>query len=147
MGATYIFGEDCSDMDLTAASGLWSNWPSGNTYVIAGDCYVPDDSTLTLEVGVTVTFDYDYDGDLVSYPIINAGGALVCDGSSNSYVRFTNYSGTSKGELRGVSLNGAGTYEGVLEADYTIFEYGGKANGVIAVDTMGCLNSPTPPRK
>ncbi|MFH0766359.1 MAG: right-handed parallel beta-helix repeat-containing protein, partial [Calditrichota bacterium] len=135
MGATYVFGEDGNNQDLTGTGGPGSTWPSGNTYIIAGDVYVPDDSTLTLEAGVKVYFDYDYDLDYTTYPTIEVRGTLVCEGTSVSYVYFTNYSGTNRGEFQGLKANGSlsSGYEGTIEAAYTIFEYGGRNGALITL--------------
>ena len=76
---TYVFGEDGYNQNLIA-SGSGSTWTSSNTYIIAGDCYVPDDATLAINAGVTVQFDYNYDGDMTVYPTIDIQGTMHCQG-------------------------------------------------------------------
>jgi len=141
--ATYVFGEDGINPDLTGPSGPGSTWPSSNTYIIAGDCYVPDNYTLTLQAGVNVYFDYYYDGDCDLYnpfPTIEVKGTIQCEGTTTNYVTFTNYSGTTGGLYKGIYLNGSSGYEGRLAGSFVKFLYGGQSNGIIRVGTDGELD-------
>ncbi len=136
---TYVFGEDGTNQDLTgqAPAGIWT---SDDEFIIAGDCYVPDDATLKINAGVTVKFDYDYGGDYTGYPTIDVRGTLDLNGVSGSEVTFTNYSGTTAGEFEGIRLNGSITgYEGRMTADYAVFRFGGRTNGLISIDSGGEL--------
>ncbi|MDP8240172.1 MAG: T9SS type A sorting domain-containing protein [Candidatus Hatepunaea meridiana] len=138
-GTTYVFGEDGLITDLTYYSNIWT---SDNTYIIAGDCNVPDDETLTIYDGVEILFDYDYDGDTGSplWPTITVYGTMNCQGTENSYVWFTNHSGTVKGEFEGLLLDGSGVNEGSLEASYTVFEYGGQTTALLQLDKCSNLD-------
>ncbi|MDP8240829.1 MAG: T9SS type A sorting domain-containing protein [Candidatus Hatepunaea meridiana] len=141
--AIIVFGEDGFDLDLTG-SAAGNSWTSTDEFIIAGDCYVPDDATLTLGAGVTVKFDYDYDGDGTAYPEIEVKGIITCNGTSGSPVTFTNYLGTNKGEFKGLYLNGqvsgVDDYEGKLNGSYIRFFYGGSATGLIRVGEDGHLD-------
>ncbi|NQT35236.1 T9SS type A sorting domain-containing protein [bacterium] len=138
---TFVFGEDGKNQDLTgsAASNVWT---SADEFIIAGDCYVPDDATLTINQGVVVVFDYDYGGDFGSpmYPTLEVRGQLICEGTGTNRVWFTNEIPAVKGEYVGIKLNGALTYEGELVADYTVFEYGGCSTALIEVSEGGDLD-------
>lgn len=81
---TYVFGEDGLSQDLTS-SLAGNSWTSSDDFIIAGDCYVDDDDTLTIGAGVTVAFDYDYDGDTgtPTYPTIVVRGTIICNGTEN----------------------------------------------------------------
>jgi len=140
-GATYVFGEDGLDQDLTG-SGAGSTWTSADEFIIAGDCYVEDNDTLTIGAGVEVKFDYDYDGDFGSskFPTITVSGTIICNGTENSQVWFKNYSGTNKGEFEGLQLKGAIDKEGNLEALHTVFEYGGYTTALIQLDEKSKLS-------
>ncbi len=143
--ATYVFGEDGNNTDLTG-SGAGSSWSSSDVFIIAGDCNVPDDSTLTIGAGVNVYFDYDYGGDVgaPAYPTITVYGTLDCNGTSSSKISFTNYSGKIKGEFEGIYLDGDSTalydYEGTLEAEYTQFLYGGYTYGIVRVGERAIMD-------
>jgi len=139
-GTTYVFGEDGANQDLTS-SGAGYFWTSADVFIIAGNCYVPVNKTLSIYQGVTVTFDYNYGGDFGSpkYPTIEVRGKLRCYGQGTQKVTFTSESGV-KGDYVGLKLNGAGTYQGELTADNTIFEYGGYSTALIDVDEGGDLD-------
>lgn len=137
--ATYVFGEDALDMDLTTYETVWT---SSNTYIIAGDCYVEDNDVLLISDGVTVQFDYDYDGDYGSpqFPTITVRGTIICEGTEGSEVTFTNLAGTTSGEFEGLLLDGSGDYEGNLQANKTTFEYGGLTTALIQLGESSVLD-------
>ncbi|MBM3328940.1 MAG: T9SS type A sorting domain-containing protein [Calditrichaeota bacterium] len=135
MAATYVFGEDGNNQDLTGTGGPGTTWTSSDQFIIAGDAYVPSGATLTLESGVAVEFDWDYGGDNTGYPTVEVRGTLQCYGTAQSPVKFTNLgSDTTRGLFEGLLVTGAGPYEGVLDAGYTVFEFGGRTTAHIVTD-------------
>jgi len=141
--STIVFGEDGANQDLTGSSA-GSSWSSSDEFIIAGDCYVPDDSTLTIGSGVTVKFDYDYGGDNTGYPEIQVKGILKCNGTSSNHVTFTNDSDTTRGLFKGLHLMGDSTstynYEGKMEGTYVDFYYGGADSGLVTVGERAILD-------
>lgn len=135
--STYVFGEDGTFQDLTGSGGPGTTWTTGNTYIIAGNVYVDDNVTLTLNAGVTVSFDHNYGGDSTDYPTIEVKGVILCNGTSASPVTFTNLSGTANGEFEGIYLNGADGYEGKLTGSCANFLYGGRTKGIVRIGTDG----------
>ncbi|MCF7810774.1 T9SS type A sorting domain-containing protein [bacterium] len=140
---TYVFGALGLNTDLTA-SGAGSYWLYTDEFIIAGDCYVPDDATLLIGQGVTVKFDDDYNSDPIDYPEIEVRGSIICTGTELSPVTFTNYSGTNKGEFKGIYLNGAAVspddYEGSFTGTNVNFYYGGYSDGIIRVGEDATLD-------
>ncbi|MDP8238053.1 MAG: T9SS type A sorting domain-containing protein [Candidatus Hatepunaea meridiana] len=138
-GATYVFGENGDIQDLTYYG---STWNSSNTYIIAGQCYVEHDDILTISEGVHVIFDYDYDVD-VDIAEIEIRGSIFVNGTSDDMVWFTSDDEFDR-DYNGIKLNGSESgYEGKLNANYTVFEYGGSSSidrGLITVDSGGDLN-------
>ena len=140
--STYTFG--VSGPESLTGSGAGKTWTSSDAFVIAGDVYVSDNDTLTIQAGVTVKFD----GSLsvpTAIPEIEVKGTIICNGTSVSNVTFTNYSGTTKGLFKGLYLNGDSTgttsdYEGRLEATYTNFLYGGYGKGIIRAGERSILD-------
>ncbi len=140
---SYVFGKDGVLTKLTA-SGAGATWTSSDSFIVAGDCYVDDDDTLTICEGVTVVFAGNRSAP-TAIPEIDVKGTIISNGSSTNPVVFTNESGTTKGLFEGLYLNGDSTgtssdYEGRLEGKYTHFLYGGYSTGVVRVGKNGTLD-------
>ncbi|MBN2175737.1 MAG: right-handed parallel beta-helix repeat-containing protein [Bacteroidales bacterium] len=97
-------------------SGTWLNHDV--PYVVAGNIYVNNGQTLTLEAGVVIRFDGNR--RLHSY------GSLIADGTAAEPIIFTSFdSSPSAGDWRNVCIEGP---ESACLLDYCIIRYAGSSN-------------------
>ncbi len=140
--ATYVFGKDGTNQDLTSL-GSGASWSSSDSFVVAGDVYVDDNDTLTLGSGVEVLFG-GHRSTTQAYPEIEVKGTIIVNGTLANPVVFKNESGKTRGLFEGIYLNGDSTgtssdYEGTIKGSYAHFLYGGKTTGVARIGKNGYL--------
>ncbi|TRX23772.1 T9SS type A sorting domain-containing protein [Flavobacterium franklandianum] len=120
---------------VTISTEITTNttWTVGNTYTLAGQIYVKNNATLTIEPGVIIRSTAPGAG-----LFITKGAKLIAEGTSTSPIVFTSgYSegNRNRGDWGGVILMGKGAYninggvnniEGIAPTADT--QYGGGAN-------------------
>jgi len=123
---TYYFGEGGENTDLFDDGPADGIWTTDDNFYIVGDCHIDANETITIHSGVIVIFWDQHEGDPQDYPTITVNGTLDCNGTSENEIYFTNQDGLDdRGEFKGLLINN------ILDAEYTVFEYGGNSTNAL----------------
>ncbi len=125
----YWFGEDGENEDLYNDGPANGNWMDVDDYYIVGNCNIPDGCTITVAAGVEIVFwdlrDGDDDGETEGNARITVFGTLDINGTEANPVEVIEEDGINDG-FDGIVINGSGINDGIMTADWTVFDEGGE---------------------